>query len=322
MQELDLNAFLITETFLTDRRETKKKIKDFKNEHGLEFFSKNRGSNIARGGAAILTDKRRGTFSPFEPFKTRFETVAAAGSIHGYKRKMVIVCSYMPPGMVGSLDCLEEIVGLVNQAKIAYPDPFIVVGGDFNEFDPPPIIHACNDMRVAKSPPTREDRKIDIILTNFDSKITESSALEPLSDHDGRLSDHNLMFFRAQLPKRTLGKWINITRRKYTPEAELAMGEWLAQQDWRDVLSKEGADLKEKELSKLLEAQLDKEMPLQTFRAKSDEKPWMTNGIRGMIQQKKKIYKRMGFKSQEWKKMKRELRKYCLRRKKPIINVQ
>ena len=93
------------------------------------------------------------------------------------------------------------------------------------------------------------------------------------------------------------------------------MGEWLAQQDWRDVLSKEGADLKEKELSKLLEAQLDKEMPLQTFRAKSDEKPWMTNGIRGMIQQKKKIYKRMGFKSQEWKKMKREVEKVLFEKK-------
>ena len=35
LKELDLNAFLITETFLTDRPEIKKRIRDFVNEHRM-----------------------------------------------------------------------------------------------------------------------------------------------------------------------------------------------------------------------------------------------------------------------------------------------
>ena len=38
--ELNLNVFLITETFLTERREIKHRIRDFSNEHGVDFFLK------------------------------------------------------------------------------------------------------------------------------------------------------------------------------------------------------------------------------------------------------------------------------------------
>ena len=41
---------LITETFLTDRNEIKKRIRDFTNEHAVVVFNKNRGRDIARGG--------------------------------------------------------------------------------------------------------------------------------------------------------------------------------------------------------------------------------------------------------------------------------
>ena len=53
-KELNLNAFLITETFLTNRREIKRRVRDFSNEHGVDFFQKNREVDTARGGAAIL----------------------------------------------------------------------------------------------------------------------------------------------------------------------------------------------------------------------------------------------------------------------------
>ena len=73
VQELDLNAFLITETFLTERREIKKKIKDFSNEFKLDFFTKNRGGDVARGGAAIVLDKKKGSFKAFTPLHPQHE---------------------------------------------------------------------------------------------------------------------------------------------------------------------------------------------------------------------------------------------------------
>lgn len=100
------------------------------------FFTKNRGDNIARGGSAIITDRRRGNFKTFEPFKTRFETVAAIGTVNGHTRKMLLVCSYMLPGLQGADDCLEEIAALVNEARVQFPNLLVAVGGDFNEFSP------------------------------------------------------------------------------------------------------------------------------------------------------------------------------------------
>ena len=139
-------------------------------------------------------DSRRGTFKPYKPFEAKFETVAAIGMIHGYKRKMLIVCSYLPPGMKSHLDCMEEIVGIMNQAKIDYSDPFILIGGGFNEFSVAPILAVCSSLRLCESPPTRHDKTIDLLITNFDSHIKESRALEPLSDINGVESDHNVMF--------------------------------------------------------------------------------------------------------------------------------
>ena len=212
---------MITETFLTERRETKRIIKDFENDHDLEFFGKNRGSNIAGGGAAIVIDKRKGKFKEYSPVSTSFETVTVAGTMYGYGRKMVIVCSYMPPGgLAGHTTCKEEIIGILNQAKVDFGDPFLLLGRDFNEFGKDDILSAVPDLREAVSPPTRSLSKIDLVATNFNSAVQSSEALEPLSDLDGVCSDHNVMSFRATLPKKHLSKWITIKKRKFTPEAE------------------------------------------------------------------------------------------------------
>ena len=68
---------------MTERKEIKHRLRDFANENGVDFFAKNRGKDVARGGSIILTDKRKGCFKKFEPFKTRFETVAAIGTVNG-----------------------------------------------------------------------------------------------------------------------------------------------------------------------------------------------------------------------------------------------
>ena len=195
------------------------------NEHGVDFFQKNREGDTARGGAAILVDRRKGSFKEFRLFATSCETVAALGTMHGYNRKLLIVCTYMPPGMRSSGTCFEEIIGIINEAKVIFPDPFVVVGGDFNEFNTEPLTTAFSELVIAESPPTRADRKIDLLLTNFNRCIKKCSSREPLSNLEGTLSDNNVMYYQAALPKKTLAKWVTITRRKYTPEGEAAFGE-------------------------------------------------------------------------------------------------
>ena len=112
---------------------------DFSDENGVDFFRMDRGGNVARGGSPIIVKKNKGTFQQFLPFPSNYETVAALGNIHGYARKLLIVCTYMPPSMSGAPECLNEIVDIINQAKVSTPDPFIIVGGDFNVFSTDPL---------------------------------------------------------------------------------------------------------------------------------------------------------------------------------------
>ena len=86
-----------------------------------------------------MVKKNRDAFKAYTPFQTRFETVAAVGSVFGYTRKRLLICTYMPPGMKGADGCFEKIAGLLNQARLDYEDPFVVVGGDFNEFCTSPL---------------------------------------------------------------------------------------------------------------------------------------------------------------------------------------
>ena len=97
------------------------------------------------------------------------------------------------------------------------------------------------------------------------------------------LSDHNLMYYQAELPKKKLGKWITIKRRKCTPEGEAAFGEWIRKKDWSSVLDANGVEAKERALTSDLELALEAFMPMQTFRVKDDKKPWITNGLRVLI---------------------------------------
>ena len=119
------------------------------------------------------------------------------------------------------------------------------------------------------------------------------------------MSDHNVMSFKANLPKKQLGKWCTISWRNYTPEAEAQFGEWVTRADWTSVMSAGTPSDKEEALSSLCQAALDKFMPFQSYRVKDTEKPWVSNGIRELFKKKKKLFRKQGFKSEEWKRLKR-----------------
>ena len=81
------------------------------------------------------------------------------------------MCIRDSPKRTSGNTCQEEIIGILNQAKVDFGDPFLLLGGDFNEFGIEDIIRVVPDLREAASPPTRSLCKIDLIATNFDSSI-------------------------------------------------------------------------------------------------------------------------------------------------------
>ena len=50
-------------------------------------------------------------------------------------------------------------------------------------------------------------------------------------------------------------------------------------------------------------------MPIATYRTKDNEKPWVTNGIWELLKKKKKLYRKAGYKSEDWKRLNRAVEK-------------
>ena len=50
-------------------------------------------------------------------------------------------------------------------------------------------------------------------------------------------------------------------------------------------------------------------MPMQSYRVKDSEKPWVSNAIRELTKKKQRVFRQMGFKSAEYKRLKKAIEK-------------
>ena len=67
------------------------------------------------------------------------------------------------------------------------------------------------DLREVDVGPTRKDRCIDKIFTNFGRSVSESGTvppLEPEPGQNGTRSDHRVAFVRASLPRVRSYEWL------------------------------------------------------------------------------------------------------------------
>ena len=107
---------------------------------GLGFLYKNRAANarsFSHGGVGIFF--REGALSltqikMYDP--DNFEVLSAIGMIKGLSRKIVVISCYLPPNYaVGrARAAIDHIGDCITQAKRKYDDPFLMIGGDFNQW--------------------------------------------------------------------------------------------------------------------------------------------------------------------------------------------
>ena len=149
-------------------------------------------------------------------------------------RTCVAFCVYIPPKQtaVRTAAMLKCIADTIENAKLDYTDPYIIIGGDINRRDIFPAISDFPDIQVAQTGPTRGTVVLDIIATNFNENM-KVSTFYPLESEDGsRKSDHLSVIAKAAIPH--CHHYTVETRqvRKYTAEAEAAFGASLASVDW------------------------------------------------------------------------------------------
>ena len=132
---------VVTETWLADGESLDEDIEHLVLGAGLRMIYKNRRVNtrgFAHGGVCITFKDSACNLKEMKLHNPgNYEVIAAAGSIKGCPRKIVVVGCYLPPNdPVGrGRGALDFITGVLSEAKRRYDDPILVLAGDFNQWD-------------------------------------------------------------------------------------------------------------------------------------------------------------------------------------------
>ena len=252
---------------------------------GIGMLYRNRPAahnGVSYGGVAFLWKEDLGSFRRVRiDGDDRFELTACAGSLRGHRRKLVCVTCYLPPntGKKEAEDCLGYIAGAVVDLKKKYSSPFIIIAGDFNQWDIGDHLAEFSDFREVDVGPTRADRQINRIFSNFGHSVTESRTWEPLeteADHQDevRRSDHRVAYCRVELERVETFTWKEYTYRQYTQAAVEKFKDWIVMHQWHEVFSANGSNNKALAYQHTIQAAIDNFFPLRTTRKKSTDLPW------------------------------------------------
>ena len=308
--ELGLNFAQVTETWLQSNTDTQDLALRLRDGHSLGIITRNR-SHVARngrqyGGIALIY-RLSSKFSVF-PFPNRsdFETMATIGNIKGVKEKVGVVTCYMPPNMtlLEARSMIEHVSDLVGELKRVHDGCLVVLGGDFNQWPIEEILEDHPDIKEADVGPTRGDRRIDRVFTNFSRSISESGTRTPLETEDGSPSDHKQAFVRAVFEK-VAPKTTKYTYRPFTRRGADAFAAAMETANWGPVFDATSSSDKTVAFQSVVEREMDRCFPLKTTVKLDSDPPWVNNQIRALGRKRRKVYDREG-RSAKWKRLKKK----------------
>ena len=325
---MDAVIAVITETWLADGKTLDEDVTDLSLGAGIGFIYRNRPqgpSGVAHGGVAISYKNSCCRLSRLELQNPQdFEVVVAGGKINGYSRQVVVVAVYIPPNYtVGrGRDCVRYVEDVIIEIKRRYRDPFVVLAGDFNQWAIQDAVADFADISEESVGPTRKDKQIDRIFTNFHRAVIESGTVQPLtSDETGTSSDHRVAFVRADLPRVRSFQWLTYSYRYRNEESTDQFGAWLASFDWSGMFDLQGSNKKAEYYQETVTSALERYFPLVRVRRKTTDCPWISKGVIKMIRNRKEIYQREGF-SQKWDTLREVIEKKIRDRREKYLQSQ
>ena len=299
-----LDMALVTESWLKDGEVLDRDVLDLEWGTDLKIIYKNRPKNAAGrrkvgGGVSIIYSKSRCNLRERRVVGNKFELVLAVGRVGRLPRQVAVFCIYLEPRM--KVAELAELCGLISREILSLKsngDPMIFIGGDLNRKCLDDAIQDFPDLTQQNFDPTRGDACLDVLFSNC-STLTPSM-WPPLETREGVKSDHRCVVFSGSEQITKDFTWVKKTSRKHSDAALQEYGRRLATADWDTMLpSHLGPDELVDRFQAWTGALTDELFPLKTVRVRSNEHPWITDGIRRLGKQKVRVYKREG-KSQLW----------------------
>ena len=189
------------------------------------------------------------------------------GRIKGCKRIFFVVGCYMPPNIraAESAEFLQLLVDVLHEAKRRFSDPYLVIAGDFNQFNVKQALEEHRELKEVATGPTRGRRTIDKAFTNFHRRITDSNVVAPLAPNTGARgtsSDHGVVFFKARLEFSPPVTWTSYETRRFTEAKAEKFGNWLANKSWEELFNADSSNKKAEIYQEAMGKAMDEFFPL------------------------------------------------------------
>ena len=294
-----LDVALLNETWLyKNDPQGRKLLLDLKNEHSIDFIRKDRNSR--GGGVAVAFDRNRLSLKKLNlqslRLKNEFEILATRGQIKNCKKELTIFSCYLPPKLskIESTSFLDVLTDAISEAK-STSDGWLMIGGDWNNRSLGPIFDLFPDIKQIITPPTRKDRTLDVICTNFISHVKKAMVCSPLEGKLGQKSDHKIVLFESKLPRPAAFSWETHEYLRITESGKQKFIADMNSTNWREL---EQAWPDVEKMTEVFHGRLGELMngcfAWKKVRRKSNNKPWMTDSILERIEDRKKIFRREG----------------------------
>ncbi|XP_030834514.1 uncharacterized protein LOC115921306 [Strongylocentrotus purpuratus] len=196
---------------------------------------------------------------------------------------MFVAAVYAPPNSPFHQDLNDSLVETVDYIHTRFPESGIVILGDFNDMDTDSLASEIDFSQIVDKP-TRGDNVLDKVLTNIADDYNRPAVINPI-----RNSDHRTIIVS---PKATIPnpKRQKISIRPIRDSSIRSFGQWLTSVDWSWLLDLENAADMQVSFQDELTTAYERCFPQITFVRREDDKPWMNNRIRSLIDQRQAAY--------------------------------
>ena len=156
--------------------------------------------------------------------------------------------------------------------------------GDLNTFPDKEVTRALNLKQVVKVP-TRGKNTLDKIITNLQNFYEAPVSLPALGN-----SDPLSWLWEPSMKQIASEPTITQYSRRFPDSKIREFGRWITQQNWHEVLEAEGTDKKCDIFHNMMWDKIDEFFPLKKRRTHPNDKPWMNDKIKALIEDRQKAH--------------------------------
>ena len=184
-EELDLSMAIVAESWLKPGEKLEEDIIDLEFGESISVLHKSRptrrGKN-AGGGIAVLYNNNKMSLKPVNIGAGKAEIIAAAGSITGIRRKVVVIGMYVRPQTKAEEThrIFEVVENAIQKFKTDLSDPIVIIAGDINRRNIDEAIGIFPDINKYEPLSSRGRYDLDIVATNINQSITACESRSPL----------------------------------------------------------------------------------------------------------------------------------------------